>query len=141
MPGFNDTEAIAVYPTDPAGAFRVPTVAKAAGFDVRLEAEAGNGLTGPPGVTPYSATIQIRNLTRFRLVTVTTPAANATGNIGVGQAWDTSDEEFIFNVAGGSADINAGDFLEILGAVNSGNPIGDATNDFNYVRSEVFQVI
>jgi hypothetical protein len=141
MPGFNDSEAIAVYPTNPGDAFRVPTVEKVNGFDVHLEAEAGNGLTGPPGVTPYRATIQIRNLTRFALVTVTTNAANAAGNIGVGQAWNTNDEEFIFNVAGGSADINPGDFLEVIGAVNSGNPIGDATNDFSNVRSGVFQVI
>jgi hypothetical protein len=141
MPGFDDTEAIAVFPTDPGLVVRAPTIAQAAGFDVHLEGEAGNGLIGPDAVTPYSATIQVRNLTRFALVTVTTVAANAVGNIGVGQDWNTNDEEFIFNVAGGSADIAAGDFLEILGAVTSGNPPGDPTNDFSFVRSEVFQVI
>jgi NADPH-dependent curcumin reductase CurA len=141
MPGFNDTEAIAVYPTNPGDAFRVPTVEKVNGFDVHLEAEAGNGVTGPPGITPYRAAIQIRNLTQFKLVTVTTAAVNATGNIGVGQTWNTNDQEFIFTVAGGSADINPGDFLEVAGTVNSGNPIGAATNDFSHVRSEIFEVI
>jgi hypothetical protein len=141
MPGFDDTEAIAVFPTDPGLVVRVPTVAQATGFDVHLEAESGNGRIGPDSITPYSATIQIRNLTQFALVTVTTVAANAVGNIGVGQDWNTNDEEFIFNVAGGSADIAPGDFLEILGAVTSGNPPGDASNDFSFVRSEVFQVI
>jgi len=141
MPGFNDTEATAVYPTNPGNAFRVPTVEKANGFDVRLEAEAGNGLIGPNALTPYSAGVQVLNLTQFRSVTVTTGAPNAAGNIGVGQAWDTNDERFVFNVAAGSADINPGDFLEIIASVSSGNPPGAASNDFSYVRSAIFQVI
>ena len=140
MPGFDDTEAVSVYPTNPGDSFRVPTVEAANGFDVHLEAEAGNGLTGPPAVTPYSARIQILNLTRFVLVTATAPA-NAAGNIGVGQAWNTNDEEFIFTVAGGAADVNPGDFLEVIGSVSSGNPAGAATNDFSYARSALFQVI
>jgi hypothetical protein len=141
MPGFRDVEAITVYPTDPGGAFRVPTVQKATGFDVRLEAEAGNGRIGPGENTPFQATIQIRNLTRFALVPVTTVPANAAGNIGPGQTWNTNDQRFVFSVAGGSAAINPGDFLEVLGSVGAGAPPGDVTNDFSHVRSEVFQVI
>ena len=140
MPGFDDTEAIAVYPTNSGDTFRVPTVEAANGFDVHLEAEAGTGLIGPNAVTPYQAAIQIRNLTRFVLVTATAPA-NASGNIGVGQAWDTNDEQFIFTVAGGAANVNPGDLLEVLGLIRSGNPIGDPTNDFSYVRSATFLVI
>ena len=138
MPGFDDTEAIAVYPTNSGDNFRVPTVEAANGFDVHLEAEAGNGLIGPNAITPYTASIQIRNLTQFGLVTTTAPA-NAAGNIGPGEIWNTNDEEFIFTVAAGAA--NAGDFLEVLGSIRSGAPAGDATNDFSYVRSEIFQVI
>ena len=138
MPGFNDTEAVAVYPTNSGDAFRVPIVEAANGFDVHLEAEAGNGLIGPSAVTPYAASIQIRNLTQFALV-ANTPPANATGNIGVGQAWDTNDEEFIFNVAGGA--VAPGDLLEVIGLVRSGNPPGDPTNDFSYERSAVVEVI
>ncbi|WP_433723110.1 hypothetical protein ACQP2Y_45840 [Actinoplanes sp. CA-051413] len=141
MPGFNDTEAIAVYPTNPGDAFRVPTVEKAAGFDVNLEAEAGNGLIGPNAITPYTAAVQVRNLTQFRPVTVTTAAANAVGTIGVGQPWDTNDERFVFNVAAGSPDVDPGDFVEVLASVSSGNPAGAASNDFSFVRSAVFQVI
>lgn len=140
MAGFNDTDAIAVYPTDPGAGFRVPTVVAANGFDVHLEAEAGNGLTGPPGVTPYSATIQIRNLTQFALVAATAPA-NAAGNIGVGQLWNTNDQVFIFTVAPGAAGLNPGDMLEVLGLLRAGNPIGAPSNDFSYVRSEIFEVI
>lgn len=138
MPGFNDTEAVAVYPTNPGDAFRVPTVEAANGFDVHLEAEAGNGLIGPASVTPYTASIQIRNLTQFALV-ANTPPGNATGNIGVGQAWDTNDEEFIFNVAAGA--VAPGDLLEVIGLVRSGNPPGDPTNDFSYERSAIVEVI
>ena len=140
MPGFDDTEAVAVYPTNPGDTFRVPTVEKANGFDCVMEGEAGVNLISAGSVRPYSATIQIRNLTQFKLVAATAPA-NASGDIGKNKDWDTNDEKFVFNVAGGSADINAGDFLEILGTINSGQPINDATNDFSYVRSEVFQVI
>ena len=88
MPGFNDAEAIAVFPTNPADAFRVPTVEAAIGFDAIFETEAGNGLIGPNAVTPYEVHIQIRNLTQSQLVAaaaITVPA-NATGNLGVGQA-------------------------------------------------------
>jgi hypothetical protein len=138
MPGFSDTEAVAVYPTNPGSNFRVPTVEAANGFDVHLEAEAGDGLIGPPAVTPYAVRIQIRNLTQFALVAATAPA-NASGNIGVGQAWNTNDEEFIFSVAAGAA--APGDLLEVLGLTRSGNPPGDPSNDFSYVRSEVFEVI
>ena len=140
MPGFNDSEAIAVYPTNPGDSFRVPTVERTTGFDVHLEAEAGNGLTGPPAVTPYAASIQVRNLTRFAPV-ATSAAANASGNIGVAQAWDTNDEAFVFNVVANSADLTVGDFLEVIGSVRSGNPGGAATNDFSYVRSAIFEVI
>ena len=86
MPGFNDTEAVAVYPTNSGDDFRVPTVEAANGFDVHLEGEAGNGLIGPNAVTPYPQH-PIRNLTRFVPVGSAAPA-NATGNIGVGQDWD-----------------------------------------------------
>jgi len=138
MPGFNDTEATAVYPTDAASTFRVPTVRAVNPFEVHLEAEAGNGVTGPPGLTPYTASIQILNLTKFQLVAAVAPA-NATGNIGVGQTWSTNDQAFIFTVAAGAA--AAGDFLEVIGSVRSGHPAGDPTNDFSYVRSAIFQVI
>lgn len=138
MPGFNDTEAVAVYPTNSGDGVRVPTVEAANGFDVHLEAEAGNGLIGPAAITPYAASIQIRNLTQFALVANTAPA-NATGNIGVGQAWNTNDEEFIFTVAGGA--VAPGDLLEVIGLVRSGNPPGDATNDFSYERSAVVEAI
>jgi hypothetical protein len=140
MPGFDDTEAIAAYPTNSGDKFRVPTVEAANGFDVHLEAEAGNGLIGPNAITPYTASVQIRNLTQFVLVPAAAPA-NAVGNIGVGQPWDTNDEEFIFTVAGGAANVNPGDFLEIVGSIRSGNPGGAATNDFSYARSEIFEVI
>lgn len=146
MPGFNDTEVIAVYPTNPGDAFRVPTVEKGAGFEVHLEAEAGNGLIGPPAVTPYEARIQILDLTQFKLV-ANTPPANATGqNIGQGQSWDTNDEEFIFNVAAGLAlegggAAKKGDLLEVFGLVRAGNPQGDPSNDFSYTRSAIVEVI
>jgi hypothetical protein len=140
MPGFDDTEAIAVYPTNPKDTFRVPTVEKLLGFDVRLEAESGNGVIGPGSFTPYTASIQIRNLTQFKLVTATA-AGNAAGNIGPGQTWNTNDQSFIFNVPAGSPDINPGDLLEIHGKVRSGAPAGDPTNDFSLVRSAVFEVI
>src|SRR5690349_20454980 len=113
MPGFNDSEVIDVYPTYPKDTFRVPTVEKSLGFDVRLEAEAGNGMTGPNAITPYTATVQIFNLTQFKLVKATAPG-NATGNIGVGQTWNTNDQLFIFNVPAGSADVKAGDLLEVV---------------------------
>lgn len=138
MPGFNDTEAVAVYPTNSGDDFRVPTVEAANGFDVHLEGEAGNGLIGPNAVTPYRASIQIRNLTQFVLVGSAAPA-NATGNIGVGQDWDTNDEEFIFTVAGGA--VTAGDLLEVIGLIRSGNPPGDPTNDFSYERSAIVEAI
>jgi hypothetical protein len=141
MPGFNDTEAIAVYPTDPKDAFRVPTVEKAAGFDIHLEGEAGNGVTGPNAITPYTAAIQIRNLTQFKLVKVDTQAANAAGNIGVGQTWNVNNQAFVFSVAPGSPDLKSGDLLEVIGTIRSGNPAGAATNDFSRVRSELFEVI
>jgi hypothetical protein len=140
MPGFDDSEAIAVYPTNSGDNFRVPTVEAANGFDVHLEAEAGNGVIGPGSNTPYTASIQIRNLTQFALVTAAAPT-NAAGNIGVGQDWVTNDEEFIFTVAGGAANVNPGDFLEVVGLVRAGNPAGAATNDFSFVQSEIFQVI
>jgi hypothetical protein len=138
VPGFNDTEAVAVYPTNIGDAFRVPTVEAANGFEVHLEAEAGNGLIAGSAVTPYAASIQIRNLTQFVLV-ANTPPANATGNIGTGQDWDTNDEEFIFTVAAGA--VAPDDLLEIIGLVRSGNPSGDPTNDFSYERSAVVQAI
>ena len=138
MPGFNDTEAVAVYPTNSGDAFRVPTVEAANGFDVHLEGEAGEGLINGPAVTPYAASIQIRNLTQFALVPSTAPA-NATGNIGVGQDWDTNDEEFIFTVAGGA--VAPDDLLEVIGLIRSGNPPGDPSNDFSYERSAVVQAI
>jgi hypothetical protein len=140
MPGFNDTEVVVAYPTNPKDTFRVPTVEKSLGFDIRVEAEAGNGVTGPSGVTPYTAAVQIRNLTQFKLVKATAPA-NAQGNIGVGQTWNTSDQLFVFNVPGGSADIKAGDLLEVIATLRAGNPPGDPTNDFSIVRSEIFEVI
>jgi hypothetical protein len=138
VPGFNDTEAVAVYPTNSGDAFRVPTVEAANGFDVHLEGEAGNGLIGPPAVTPYIASIQIRNLTQFALV-ANTPPANATGNIGVGQDWNTNDEEFIFTVAANA--VAPDDLLEIIGLIRSGSPSGDPTNDFSYERSAIVQAI
>ncbi|BFU43140.1 hypothetical protein [Krasilnikovia sp. MM14-A1004] len=141
MPGFRDVEAITVYPADPGGTFRVPTVQKATGFDVRLEAEAGNGRIGPGELTPYRATIQIRNLTRFALVTVNAAPANAQGNIGQNETWKTNDQLFVFKVAGGSAGIDPGDLLEVVGAVAAGAPLGDVTNDFSFVQSGIFQVI
>jgi hypothetical protein len=146
MTGFSDVEAITVYPTDPGGTFRVPTVQKVKGFNVHLEAEAGSGRIVPGGsLTPYQATIQIRNLTKFKLVTVATVPPNAKANIGPGETWKTNDQSFVFEVAGVPAnvpgDIEPGDFLEVLGSVNAGAPLGDATNDFSHVRSEVFQVI
>jgi hypothetical protein len=142
VPGFHDTETIAVYATNSGNAFRVPTVEAANGFDVHLEAEAGNGLIGPSGVTPYATRIQIRNLTQFKLVAagaITVPA-NATGNIGVGQTWNTNDEEFIFKVAKNASWV-AGDLLEIIGLLRSGNPPGDPSNDFSYERSAIVEVI
>ncbi|GAA2628799.1 hypothetical protein [Paractinoplanes durhamensis] len=141
MPGFHDVEAITVYPTDPKDSFRVPTVEKAAGFEIHLEGEAGNGVTGPSSITPYTAAIQIFNLTQFKLVKVDTPAGNATGNIGVGQTWNVNNQAFVFTVAPGSPHINVGDLLEVIGTIRSGNPSGDATNDFSRVRSELFEVI
>jgi hypothetical protein len=141
MPGFNDTEAIAVYPTNPGDAFRVPTVERKTGFNVQMEAEAGNGVTGPNAVTPYSASIQIRNLTQFKLVTVTKTAPNAKGNIGVGESWATNDNRFIFEVGALSADLKAGDILEVLASLHTGNPAGDPSNDYSLVRSELFEVI
>ena len=104
---------------------------------MHLEGEAGNGLIGPNAVTPFRASIQIRNLTQFVLVGSAAPA-NATGNIGVGQDWDTNDEEFIFTVAGGA--VTAGDLLEVSGK-NLGNPPGDPTNDFSYERSAIVEAI
>ncbi|HEY0001915.1 MAG TPA: hypothetical protein VGB74_15790 [Actinoplanes sp.] len=141
MPGYKDIEAIAVYPANPGDDFRVPTVEKAQGFDVRLEAEAGSGRIGPDSVTPYSASIQILNLSRFRQVTVTTAAPNASGNIGKGELWNTNDQRFVFKVAADSVDLNVGDFVQVLATVRAGNPRGDATNDFSYATSELFQVI
>jgi hypothetical protein len=140
MPGFNDTEAIDVYPTNPKDNFRVPTVERSLGFDIRLEAEAGNGVTGPSGITPYTAAVQILNLSRFQQVKSNAPG-NATGNIGVGQTWNTNDQLFVFHVPAGSGDIKPGDLLEVIGTLHSGNPAGDPTNDFSFVRSQLFEVI
>lgn len=141
MPGFNDTEVIAVYPTYPKDAFRVPTVEKAVGFDVHLEAEAGNGKTGPDSITPYTASVQVFNVSRGYQPVTTTAPPNAKGNIGVGQTWNTNDQAFIFSVPAGSKDIHPGDLIEIVGILQSGNPGGAATNDFSYVKSDLFLVI
>ena len=138
MPGLDDVEAIAVYPTNLASTFRVPTVERQFDFNVHLEAEAGNGVIGAGAVTPYTASIQVLNLSQFAQVPATAPA-NAVGDIGALQPWDTNDEEFIFTVAANAA--NVGDFLEVIGTVRTGNPPGAATNDFSYVRSAIFQVI
>jgi hypothetical protein len=141
MPGFNDTEVIAVYPTNPGDAFRVPTVERAVGFNIQVEAEAGNGVTGPPAITPYTASIQIRNLTQFKLVAVTKNAPNAKGNIGVGESWGASDNRFIFEVGANSADLRKGDIIEVLASLHTGHPAGDPSNDYSLVRSEMFEVI
>jgi hypothetical protein len=138
MPGLEDVEAIAVYPTNVGSTFRVPTVERQFDFEVHLEAEAGNEVIGPGAVTPYTASIQVLNISQFAQVAAAAPA-NAVGTIGELQPWDTNDEEFIFTVAANAA--NAGDFLEVIGTVRTGNPPGAATNDFSYVRSAIFQVI
>ena len=140
MPGFNDTEATAVYPTNVGDTFRVPSVEHANGFTVHLEGEAGEGLIGPPGITPYAASVQVRNLTQFALVATVAPA-NAAGNIGVGEVWDAHDEEFLFEIPAGAGDYEPGDILEMIGLIRSGNQLGDATNDFSMVRSAICEVI
>ncbi|MEU4237485.1 hypothetical protein [Actinoplanes sp. NPDC026619] len=140
MPGFNDTEAIAVYPTDPKDSFRVPVVERSLGFDIHLEAEAGNGVTGPNAITPYAASVQITNLTQFKLVKATAPG-NATGTIGVNQTWTPSNQAFVFTVAAGSPDIKVGDLLQVIARLRTGNPAGANSNDFSLVQSEIFEVI
>jgi hypothetical protein len=143
MPGFNDTDAIAVYATDPGATFRVPTVQQSQGFDVHFEAEAGSGLfAGGAGNTPFFVTVRIVNITGFKLVTITTNDPNATGqNIGKNQFWKVNDQEFVFKVGPASGDIQSGDFLQILATLESGGTQGDPANDYSHVMSEIFLVI